>query len=315
MEKKSNTTPLFDMSISSNDDKNNLLGVVVLNYNSFHEAAKLCHDILESAEDLVRVVLIDNHSTCPENGAWRDFNDHGKVKIIRNEINSGYAAGNNIGIDAFLNMGIGKILILNPDVVIADIRFAIKSIISEFKRGGFLCMGLTVEGVIPYYTKPSLLSLVFPLVTRQLMDRVIHKRIHARECGENRIEIGRFHGCAFALHADEFRRLKLFDDNTFLYGEENIVGIISRRMGRGMYQIKNVTVRHKPQSDVSFKTILRSAKYSQSSLAYIFHSYYKVSPGLSTLLSIFAVLQQIFSTYFGSVLRAKTGLRHFDSKI
>jgi N-acetylglucosaminyl-diphospho-decaprenol L-rhamnosyltransferase len=89
------------------------LDVVVVNYNA-GQAIIDCLTLLREQASVESIVVIDNAST--DDSVERIEREHGGVRIIRNERNSGFAAAANQGIRATSSP---NVLLLNPD---ADVR-------------------------------------------------------------------------------------------------------------------------------------------------------------------------------------------------
>lgn len=99
--------------------KNKLtVGIVILTYNSAEYITNCLKSILANDYYLFKCVIIDNNSTDDTiNTVYKNYPD---IKLIKNKINLGYAAGNNIGIRYLLRKrNISHILILNPDTLVS----------------------------------------------------------------------------------------------------------------------------------------------------------------------------------------------------
>ncbi len=87
-------------------------GIVILNYNSYDLTLDLVNKIVNYNE-LDEICVVDNNSNDNFDGVFKNK----KVKYIKNNINSGYAAGNNIGLRYLVEKKKCDILfIANPDV-------------------------------------------------------------------------------------------------------------------------------------------------------------------------------------------------------
>ena len=94
-----------------------MVGIVILNYNSWADTVA-CVDSIHEAEKKLefRIYLVDNCSPVrPETGVLESLDKKGVI-FIQNERNAGYSAGNNIGIKRALEDGCEEVLISNSDV-------------------------------------------------------------------------------------------------------------------------------------------------------------------------------------------------------
>ena len=88
-----------------------MVGIVILNYNSWADTVA-CVDSIHEAEKKLefRIYLVDNCSPVrPETGVLESLDKKGVI-FIQNERNAGYSAGNNIGIKRALEDGCEAIL-------------------------------------------------------------------------------------------------------------------------------------------------------------------------------------------------------------
>ncbi|MHB1108005.1 MAG: glycosyltransferase, partial [Lutibacter sp.] len=75
------------------------LAVVVLNYVNYHETIDCVNSILEQTYKKFNIIIVENGSQNESfsilNGL---FGNNPLIKILKNDINLGFAKGNNIGI-------------------------------------------------------------------------------------------------------------------------------------------------------------------------------------------------------------------------
>ncbi len=88
-------------------------GIVVLNYNSHDLTVELANKLC-SFSAIDEICVVDNASN---DDFSRDFNET-KIEYIKNELNLGYNAGNNVGLRYLINeKGCEYVIIANPDVI------------------------------------------------------------------------------------------------------------------------------------------------------------------------------------------------------
>ncbi|MCG9973024.1 glycosyltransferase [Christiangramia crocea] len=87
---------------------------LILNYNSANETIELFKNLEEQNYKFLNILVIDNHSS---NSDLIKLKENVPSKnLFLNKNNSGYAAGNNIGVDIALRQKADYIWILNPDI-------------------------------------------------------------------------------------------------------------------------------------------------------------------------------------------------------
>jgi GT2 family glycosyltransferase len=267
------------------------LGFVILNYNSFADARRVTEALLNTNDPQILIVLIDNASPSPDAiGEWASLRLNERVVVIDNGQNGGYAKGNNIGIDVCLTRGINSVIVLNPDVhIAAPLRF-IELLRNHFRAGDFLCLGLGVRGVRPYYSAVNLFSIALPLISRQV-DRIQDGLLRLREASEKRRQVGRIYGCAIAIDARRFREADLFDAATFLYGEEVIVSLVARRQKLKLFVAMDIEIEHRALGSSGGKIAFRHLNWMRESTEYTLIRYFNLGPFLANMIARFSVLQ------------------------
>jgi GT2 family glycosyltransferase len=195
-----------------------LVYILVLNWNNYGDT-KECLDSLKMLRyPNYKVVLIDNASTDGSGHALSvEYPEH---KVVCNEVNLGYAGGNNMGIKLALRNGADYILILNNDVIIDSPTFLESTVEFMEKRLDVGILG------------PRILSWQDGTVVREyssslwwtMLERIIGPRggnRHAIGKTERRGQyVSRVSGCAILIRSLVFERIGLFNESYFMYGEE-----------------------------------------------------------------------------------------------
>lgn len=88
-------------------------GVVVLNYNSHRHTLACLASLDKLSPRADAVVVVDNRST--DDSVARLRAERPDVELIVNEVNGGFAQGNNIGIRRLLDRGVSYVWLLNND--------------------------------------------------------------------------------------------------------------------------------------------------------------------------------------------------------
>ena len=116
-------------------------------------------------------------------------------------------------------------------------------------------------------------------------------------------------GCLFFVRADDFLKTGLFDENIFMYDEENVLAFKIHAIGKkiGVTNISFIHDHKEPEDDTPIKRMDRGMKYirlSEISAVYYFSRYvtrsvilqagYKILMRLRWLKSISAVLVKKF---------------------
>jgi GT2 family glycosyltransferase len=265
------------------------IAFVILVFNGFADAARLVRQLLECPDPGLLVIILDNASVDRRGIELCDaLLLDGRVKFIMRGVNSGYAVGNNHGIDVARECGIDRVVILNPDLVVDDGRTFVARLHRHFESTEFLCLGLTVRGVMPYFTGPCWPSVLFPLLTRQVFDRVLSRSVDLRMTS---FPVGRVHGCAFALRASAFRSARLFDAATFLYCEELVVSLVARALGLQIRQATDIEVEHAGQGATGGRLHGIHGRWMRDSMGLVLMKYFGCPRFIARPLAWFSVAQ------------------------
>ena len=192
------------------------VSIIIVTYNSEKDIYECINSIIENSDiplTEIELVVVDNNST----GCDTMF---GKLKtlwgediiLIKNSSNGGYGQGNNVGIR---RCSAPLVLIMNPDVRLVCPIF--HKAIDRFSKDKSMCMlgmkqWLTLEEpsnnsfTCTYRMNGYLSTILSALCTR--LDFYIAKYMH-------------FSGSCFFINKAMFEAVGLFDENVFLYGEED----------------------------------------------------------------------------------------------
>lgn len=261
------------------------IGIVILNYKNYQLSAE-CADHLLKIGVNARIVIVDN---CSPNESLDELNKHFKnksnVDIIGNKNNGGYAAGNNIGAKYLIeHYQIDAVCILNPDISIpykeffnhlykklfSDEQYAVISGIcvqnDDFNMG-YSCWSIPTAGEL-----------------LKLRTRVLHKKsrlqlaVISKIISEGVISVDCLVGCCFMIKSSSLEKIGYFDENTFLYNEENILGLDIKSIGqREVLSINDYYYHNHHDHSEKPKTLkekLQNEYYDFQSTSYLLEKYY-----------------------------------------
>lgn len=206
-------------------------GLVVLNYNNATETVNFLHNVA-SISCIGSVQVVDNASSDDSadriNECLSDVGDS-RFFFVQACDNGGYGKGNNLGVSSLLNHAPCKyILIANPDTQF-DAQ-AVKSLVD------FLDVNIDYGAVAPLMLKPSgehcqsawklpnrltlflgSVRLLLPFLPDPFSYGVNYELINEP------LDVDVLPGSLFLIRAEAFERVGGFDEDTFLYGEENLL--------------------------------------------------------------------------------------------
>nr|WP_263324293.1 glycosyltransferase family 2 protein [Neobacillus sp. Marseille-Q6967] len=230
-----------------------MVGIIILNYMAYRETINCVHSIFKSSSEDITIYIVDNNSPNDSfNILKEEFSGFNNIKLVKNNINSGYSAGNNIGIKMALEDECDTIIISNSDIIFHE------NSIEEMVR--FLKENPNIGVIGPKVLDSSNnLALNTRIMTKTGIKEKIFARTRLRELNlfnlynthygfdkpyDRELEVYRVSGCCFAMSNKMALLITPFDENTFLYEEEPIIGIRAERTGLKTYYFPKAVVTH-----------------------------------------------------------------------
>lgn len=198
--------------------------LIVVNYNDYETTYNFIKKI-ENYNTLSEIVIIDNDS--PDHSYEKLIElQNEKITVLKNSSNKGYSSGLNLGSHYLIDKyGKCNIFVSNPDIIIEN-DDVLKELVDTLK--------LDVSVVAPVIKEHVGYSKGWkqPTPNVDILSNLIyfHKKvkqkylIYDEEYYDNNIvEVDLVSGCFFLIRSDVLKRIDFFDDNVFLYYEENIL--------------------------------------------------------------------------------------------
>lgn len=229
--------------------------IIILNYKTYKMTIDLVEQLKTLDNSLFDIMIIDNHS--PNESALilgKYAKDNGLI-FFKNNINSGYAAGNNIGIRYGTNSGYQYSLIMNNDLKIVDSDFIQKLIIAGSDKT-VACIGpkiIDLDGnpIAPYCNRPSFYSLTLGIKKEKVL------RLKRTDKSGR---VYRLFGCCMLLKNEVMKKVGFMDESTFLYCEEEILAERLLKMGYTSYYCSETSIVHMESSTVKKEGDILSRK-------------------------------------------------------
>ena len=203
--------------------------IVILNYGTFDLTLKIITELHEKLNyDNYSIMVIDNCSPNESADVLKEKSNQMGYIFVANEKNTGYAAGNNIGIRYAIRNEFKYTWILNNDVELREncILQELVHVLEEHDDIG--CTGPKIynaDGTIcaPYCRRPS----VWNMTIGAFEDKKY--RISKQDVSG---KVYRVYGCCMLLRNKAMSEIDCMDERTFLYGEE---AILSERLMQKSY--------------------------------------------------------------------------------
>lgn len=260
------------------------LGMCIVNYNDYKTTKRLIDNII-NYKCLDKIVVVDNKSTDNSLINLKKLESK-KIKIIASNKNGGYSYALNIGckylIEEFKEL---IIVVSNSDIIIDSENDLIElaKIVSDNK---VVVAPTIIEGnnlnrgwKIPKPTDDILQNIFYfhRYFKKKIMysDNYYHKKL-------SKVEV--VSGSFFLINSKHLENINYFDDKVFLYYEENILGVKTKKAGKSMVVVNDIDVvhDHSVTIDKSLKAIKKYDILKQSQ--YYFEKYYNKANWLQLLL-------------------------------
>lgn len=264
------------------------LSFVIINYNDADTTIELLNNI-KDYKVLKEIVIVDNKSTDESVKVLEKFTND-KITLLVNEENKGYSSGMNLGARYLLEKYKDiNIIFSNSDIIIKDEKDLIdlNSRITE----DIVLVGPVVNehGNINRGWK---LSTPFKEVLYNIP--YFHKKFKKRflyysdECYKNDITyVDVVSGCFFLINGKFLKKVDYFDENIFLYYEENILACKIKKENKKAIIDNKIEIVHNHSVTID-KNVKRVNKYKalKKSQKYYVINYLKANLFMRALLSI-----------------------------
>lgn len=248
---------------------------LIINYNDYQTTEKLLNNI-KNYNCIDHILVVDNNST-DDSFSMLNKISIDNLTVIKNKENKGYGAGINFGCRyAQSKFGDCYIIVSNPDVVIYS-ENDLKTLINTFDDETAIVSPIIKEHEgfnrgwkVPTPVDDILLNLV--VIHKILRPKLLFYKDDIYK--NNVVEVEAVSGCFFLINSNYLKKCGYFDENIFLYYEENV---ISKKIQQIKKKIKiNTTIEVFHNHSVTIdKNINKINKYKELKKSQIyFQKYY-----------------------------------------
>lgn len=290
---------------------NKQLLIIILNYNDYR-LTDTCVKGLRKNEIKSDVLIVDNGS---ENESYKKLCDRylldDTVTVIDSGKNGGYSFGNNAGLKYAERKNYKYYCIMNPDILIKDKKYFDKlTDILEKSEDIAAISGLQVyDGkfgryFLNYWKLPDKRTGIY---NHSFIDYFRKTSPGVLNVKNNIAYADVLSGCCFVIKANVFKEAGYFDENVFLFYEENILSCTLRKMGyREAVRIDTLFYHNHKKTDYNnYKSMLKSKKIQINSRIYFYENYVTKNLYLHFLSKIFSVIDYVISCLLITLMRIK----------
>lgn len=269
--------------------------VLILNYLTYSETIRYVAELKRQQGISLSILVVDN---CSPNNAYaalqEAFNSDPAVDLIRTHRNGGYAFGNNAGLRRLSGKPFDYLLISNNDIRLDDEQLILRLVEAyrELPSAGFAAPRMMVGGVedrkheawkLPRFRDDLLASLRTLYALADLAGMTNRYRFPDRDHGARQVDC--LNGSFFLGSREVFRLMGPMDENTFLYGEESIMGQKIKALGLKNYLVRSLRFHHDLGGTTrKIKSVARLQRYWLESAVYYQKTYNGMGPAGAAML-------------------------------
>ena len=263
------------------------LGMVIVNYNDFDMTSRLLNNV-KDYKCLFHIVVVDNNSTDDSFEKLKEFESN-RITIIKNSSRH-FSSGLNVGAKYLIKkVGDCNIIFSNSDIIIKG-EEDLKKLSSNINKD-VVVVGPTVDehGVMnrgwPLPTTNQEILFNIPLLSRYFKRKYLSYPEEYHQTDISIVDV--VSGCFFLVDSVFLEENDYFDENTFLYYEEQIFAKKVKNAGKKECVNNKVTIIHDHSVTID-KTLnrLKKQKTLKQSQRYFCKEYLKANGLQMALLSI-----------------------------
>lgn len=250
------------------------IAIVLLNYNSSSECAR-CVPFLKWQVDVEQeIIIVDNGSQAEEVESLRDLCKMTGCTLLENGRNAGYSAGNNVGLRYAAQKGYQYALIANPDMEFPQTDYITRLIETMEHDENIVVCGSDIRTPAGVHQNPK------AALKRDWRSSFwwVKAMLRRKKGGEVPDWVGDpytshlcqcLNGCCLLLRMSFIRQIGFFDEHTFLYGEEPILGRQVELAEKKMYYCGDVYAVHDHKKSKEGSAAFCQKHWRHSQLYYI----------------------------------------------
>lgn len=293
--------------------------VLIINFINYRETLRYVRDLQAQQGISLSILVVDNNSPNESYAVLRqELRPFPNTVLLQSHFNGGYAFGVNTGLKYLADKRLDYIFISNNDIRLNE-DFLFQQLICKYKKlpeAAFIAPAMFVNGKedqkhqawkIPGIIDDLMASLRVLYFLGHFLG--ISNRYKFRGTDTTEQPVDCISGSFFMGSQKVFRELGLWDENTFLYVEETLLGWKVKMMGKQNYLIRSLSFNH--ESGGTTRTLhskARLQKYWLESTIYFHRTYRKAPPWQLVLLRIlfrFWLVETFILNLFHKPLRTR----------
>lgn len=249
--------------------------ILILNFNTTRLVID-CINNISTFNKKYYVIVVDNNSNCENINQLRNFVKNKKyewVFLFETGENLGYAKGNNYGLRRIDEVcpECRNVYICNPDIIFSEKALdKISGYLANEKYGIVSCQHTDEKGNFSQrqcWRQPTFSSELrdcFYLFRKRAYNKCI------KEISEDYETYDVIAGCFFGIRYSLMKKISFFDENTFLFYEENILNhkITNLNLTNLLLKAPIIMHNHNESSTLNSNNLLKNYQYTNQSRKY-----------------------------------------------
>ena len=227
--------------------------IIILNYNSKNDTIRYVNEI-KDYKILDKIIVVDNNSSDKNEFEELKLLQSEKINVIQSDKNGGYSYGNNVGLKFLekLDEKYDYVVISNPDVEVKEDAF--EACFKELQNNEKIAVcspimldsnGKHIRRSAWKIRKPGIDMINSSRLNEILFYKWFRKGEYSEEdFKKEKLEVECVTGAFFVIKFDVFRKIGYFDENVFLFYEEDILAIKLKKLGYSEMSLNTVSFKH-----------------------------------------------------------------------
>ena len=248
------------------------IATILLNYNSTDDCKKCIGYLLLQQGVEQEIIVVDNCSRNEEKSAIELFCKENGITFIANSTNSGYNAGNNVGLRYAAEQEYEYALIANPDMEFPERSYINKLLQPMIADKDIVVCGSDIVGLDGKHQNPmhregnwrDSWGWLTGIFKKQKADtyNFIDNYTTSHYCAK-------VSGCCLAVRLSFIESIGFFDEYPLLYCEEAILSRQVEKAGKKMYYTTEAEAIHAHRKSEKGNPVKRFKQWRRSRLYYI----------------------------------------------
>jgi len=235
--------------------------MIIVNYNDWKTTMRLIENV-KNYKIIDKIIVVDNKSTDDSFDKLNKLNIK-KLIVLESNVNKGYSYGLNIGCKYAIELYKDCNLIISNSDIIIDSELDLKELINTLSNSNVI--------VAPNIIEDNKLSRGWHIPTpmddikQNLIfggSKYLDKKLRYTDSyySKHLSKVDTVSGCFFLITSKHLKDINYFDENVFLYYEENIFGIKTKKLYKNIVINNDVDVVHDHAKTID-KNLKRINKY------------------------------------------------------